>query len=258
MSVLNPFEPGPAAGIALVATRLGGLMLVAPVFSARTVPAGVRAALMVALTAAFAPVVLAGGPFPAVGPGTLMSELLIGFALGMGAAVFVGGAEVAGDVLALQTGLSGAGSLDPLTSQQSQTMGDFMKLVVITLVLAMNGHLLMLQALADSTTLLPPGSPIELQQGTMAMVHLGSALFAMGLKLASPVIAAVFVGNIAMGVLARTAPQLQVFMLAYPLQIVMGLGVLALSLPLLGVSVSGFPGYYQTVVRDLLGALGAR
>jgi flagellar biosynthetic protein FliR len=253
---LNPFEPGPAAGLALFATRMGGLMLVAPVYSAKTVPGAVRTAVVVILTIALAPALLArGGPPPVVGAVTLVSELLIGVALGIGVAVFIGAAEVAGDVISLQTGLSGAGSLDPLTQLQSQTLSDFLKMLVTTLWLAVGGHLIVLEVLADSATMLPPGEPIAARNGLFALIQLGTLLFAMGLQIAAPVVAAVFAGNVAMGVLARTAPQLQVFMLAYPLQIAIGVTVLALSLPFLGVTVGGWPEQYRSVVANLFDAM---
>lgn len=255
-TILNPFEPGPAAAFALFATRLGGLMLIAPIYSARTVPVPVRTALVVLLTAALAPA-LVGSTAPAVTPATLGTELLIGFSIGFGAAVLVGAAEVAGDVLALQSGLSGAGTLDPLTGIQSQALGDFLKMVVITLLLASGGHILMLQALADSIAALPPGQPVAAADGMIAMVGLGGSLFSIGVQIAAPVMAAAFVGNLAMGVLARTAPQLQVFMLAYPMQIVIGIMVLALALPLIGVTLGGWSGQYRMTVLNLFDVMGA-
>jgi flagellar biosynthetic protein FliR len=250
-ATLNPFAPGPAAGLALFAMRLSGLMLVAPVYSARMVPPVLRAGTVVVLTTTLAPTVLAHGVWPALTPVTLITELLIGVALGLGVAVFVGAAEVAGDVLSIQTGLSGAASLDPLTQLQSQTVADLLKTLCLTLWLVAGGHLMLLDALADSVTLLPPGSPVNAADSALTLVQLGSSLFAMGLQMAAPVIAAVFVGNVAMGVLARTAPQLQVFMLAYPLQIVIGVLMLSLTLPLLGVTVAGWPEQYRSLVSNL-------
>jgi flagellar biosynthetic protein FliR len=256
-TLLNPFEPGPAAAFALFATRLGGVVLLAPVYSARTVPVAVRTAIVVIVTAAMAPA-LVGQSTVAVTPVTFASELLVGFAIGFAAALMVGAAEVAGDVLALQGGLSGAGTLDPLTGIQSQALGDFLKMVVVTLLLVAGGHILMLEALADSIVALPPGQPVAASDGLLTMARLGGTLFTTGIQLAAPVMAAVFVGNLAMGVLARTAPQIQVFMLAYPLQIVISIAVLMLSLPLLGVTMNGWSTQYRTTVVGLFEVLGGR
>ncbi len=255
---LNPFEPGPAAAIALFATRMGGFLLIAPVYSGRAVPPSVRVAFLVIVTAMMAPLVTARAVAAPVTPATLLTETLVGFALGFGAAVFVGGAEVAGDVMAFQSGLSGASTLDPITNLPSPVLAEFLKRVVITLLLALGGHLLMLEALAASLTAAPLGSPVAAAEGMQAALQLASRLFIIGVQIAAPVIAAVFVGNLAMGVLARTAPQLQIFMLAYPLQIVIGTAALALSLPLLGVTFAGWNEQYRTVANGLLDALGGR
>jgi flagellar biosynthetic protein FliR len=230
-------------------------VLIAPVYSARTVPVAVRTALVLLITAAMAPA-LVGQATVVVTPATFASELLIGFAIGFGAAIFVGATEVAGDILALQGGLSGAATLDPLTGIQSQALSHFLKLLVVTLLLVGGGHILMLEALADSIVALPPGQPIAAADGMLTMAMLGGSLFTVGVQIAAPVMGAVFVGNLAMGVLARIAPQMQVFMLAYPLQIVISLLVLMLSLPLLGVTMAGWNEHYRTTVIGLFDVLG--
>jgi flagellar biosynthetic protein FliR len=257
-TLLNPFEPGAAAALALFATRVGGAMMIAPVFSARTVPVPVRVAVLVVLTAATAPFVLGRGATPSIGPVTLLSELLIGFGVGLGAALIIGASQIAGDVLAFQMGLSGASTLDPLSQQQTTALSDLFMLMVVALVLTMDGHILILEALADSVVAVPLGSGIEARAGMLALAGLGSNLFVTGVRIAAPVMAAVFIGNVAMGVLARTAPQLQLFMLAYPLQIVLGTAVLALTLPLISVSFTGWAGEYRGFVMELLDTFGGR
>jgi flagellar biosynthesis protein FliR len=258
MSTLNPFLPGPAAALALFATRLGGVMLVAPVFSSRTVPMRVRTALLVVIVGAASPLVLAQGGTPAVAPATMLSELLIGLALGLGAAIVVGGAQVAGDVLAFQMGLSGAATLDPLTGQQATAVADLFMLMVVTLILSMNGHILILEGLAESVRSVPLGAAFSANDSLVSLAGMGGTILARGVQIAAPVMAAVFVGNLAMGVLARTAPQLQVFMLAYPLQIVIGTASLALALPLIGVTFTHWPDEYRGFVTGLLEQLGGR
>jgi flagellar biosynthesis protein FliR len=258
MSVLNPFEPGAAAALALFATRVGGAFLVAPAFSSRTVPGHVRTALLIVLVAACSPLVLARGGTVAVGPATLFSELLIGFAMGLGAAIVIGATQVAGDVLAFQMGLSGAATLDPLSGQQATAVADLFMLMVVTLILSMNGHVLILRGLAESVVAVPLGGVVFPPETALSLAGAGGTMLAHGVQIAAPVMAAVFVGNLAMGVLARTAPQLQVFMLAYPLQIVIGTAALALALPLIGVTFTSWPDEYRSFVSGLLDQLGGR
>src|SRR5574338_608877 len=103
------FAPGSAQVLALFGARVSGLVLVAPVFSARTVPVMVRTALVVVLTVLLQPVAMSHLTMPpALTPAAFLSETLVGFAIGMGAAIIVGAAEAAGELLAVQIGLSGA------------------------------------------------------------------------------------------------------------------------------------------------------
>jgi flagellar biosynthesis protein FliR len=101
------FAPGSAPALALFGARVSGLVLVAPVFSARLVPVSVRTALVILLTVLLQPVAMTHlTAAPALTPTSLLSETLVGFAIGMGAAIFVGAAEAAGELLAIQIGLS--------------------------------------------------------------------------------------------------------------------------------------------------------
>jgi flagellar biosynthesis protein FliR len=255
---VSPFAPGTMALAGLLATRIGGALLIAPMFSAKTVPTMVRVSLLAVLTMFTLPALMARGEAAAVTPSTFLAEMLIGLAIGMGAAVFVGAAEVAGDLIAIQSGLSGAATLDPLTNANTTALADFMKLLVIVLILSTNGHVVMIEAIAASTDIIPVGAGVAAEQGLGALIATGSHLFALGVQIAAPVTAAVLISNVAMGVLARTAPQLQVFMLAYPLQIVVGLFTLAMALPLIGTLFTDWPGQYRGLVAQLLDALGGR
>src|SRR5690606_28331036 len=126
----NLLAPGGAATVALLAFRMSGMMLVAPLYSGRVVPVPIRVAALLVLTALLIPV--AWGHLdrvPQVSPVALIQEMLIGFAIGLGAAVLVGAAEVAGDYVALQTGLSSAGLLDPVSGGTVPTLGQFTDLL---------------------------------------------------------------------------------------------------------------------------------
>src|SRR4051812_10207326 len=100
------FAPGSATILVLLAARVGGLVMVAPIFSTKNVPLAVRACIIVLLTALMQPVAMSQATsFPTITPETFMGETLVGFALGLGAALLVGAASVAGDVMGMQIGL---------------------------------------------------------------------------------------------------------------------------------------------------------
>ena len=103
--------------------------------------------------------------------------------------------------------------------------------------------------------LLPIGMPLDLQPGLAAMVRLGSMLFTLGLQFAAPVIATVLVANVALAILSRAAPQLNVLSVAFPLQIGVGLFAFAASIPLLAASFGGWADAYDSVLARVLGAL---
>lgn len=253
---MDLFAPGTAAGVVLFSTRVGGLLLIAPVFSSRTVPMMVRTAFLVVLTWVMAPVaVRAAGGVPALTPTALMTEALIGFTIGMGAALFVAAAEAMGDVLGLQMGLSGAASLDPISFASAPVLSKFTNLFALTLILALDGHLLMLDALAESARTLPLGSTVDAAAGAAALVASAALVFALGFQFAAPVVATVIIANLALGILTRAAPQLQVLSVAFPLQIGVGLLTLAASVPLVATFFLGWDAAYGALLARLFGSL---
>jgi flagellar biosynthesis protein FliR len=236
-----------------VGARVGGLMLVAPVFSAKTVPMRLRAVLLLLLTVVLLP---AAGPAPetitVVG---LLGDTLVGFAIGFGAAVFVGAAEAAGDYLSIQIGLSGAALFDPMSGHQTAVLGQLMRLFALVMLLVADAHLIMIDAVAASFTWVEVGGSIDAGAGLAALIGTGSMLFTLGFRFAAPVVVAVLMGNVALAVLTRAAPQVNILGVAFPMQIALGLFALAASIPLMGTLFADWAGSYDSLVGRLLAAL---
>ena len=252
---LDLFAPGSASVMVLFGARVGGVLLIAPVFSARNVPTMVRASLLVVLTVLLQPAALARvTTVPQVTPTTALSETLIGFAIGLGAALFVGAAEAAGELASIQMGLSGAALFDPMSQTQVTVLGQFTQLLAIALLLSGNAHLIMLDSLAESVRVIPVGSAVDVRGGVGAMLSLGTTLFVLGLRFAAPVIAAVLVANVALAVLGRAAPQLNILSVAFPIQIGIGLFALAASVPLLAAFFTGWGSTYDAMLTHLFDA----
>lgn len=250
------FAPGAPATIALFGARVSGMVLVAPVFSARPVPVKVRTALVIVLSILMVPVAQSHLlRLPDLTPAAVVSESLIGFAIGLGAAILIGGAESCGELLSIQIGLSGSAIMDPLSQQQTTALGQLVNLFSLSLVLALNGHLVMLDALATSVKRIPVGTPIDVAVGLYSFVSLGSSLFALGLQLAAPVMAVVLIANVALAVLSRAAPQLQILQLAFPIQILVGIGTLAATLPFIASWFLGWEASYDAMLTRAMGAL---
>jgi flagellar biosynthesis protein FliR len=243
-----------ARTIVLLSTRLSGLMVMAPVFSARIIPFRARTAILVLLTAALFPAARANTlPGAELTAATLLTEALIGLTLGLGAALFVAAAESAGDMLAVQMGLSGANVLDPLAGTQMPVLGQLLGLFVMALILSVGGHLIMLEALGASLSFLPPGQVLDFQGGPEVLARIGGAQFLLGVRFAAPVIGAMMIGDAALGAMAKTVPQLNILMMAFPLKIGIGLVTLGLSLPLMATFFVGWPDVFMNLVGGLLG-----
>jgi len=250
------FAPDSATVAILVAMRLTGLLLIAPVFSAATVPVKWRTALLIVLTIVIQPIAYANlHGIPDLTPASAVGELIVGFGIGLGAALLVGGAEAAGELIAIQIGLSGASLLDPLSNQSSPVLGNFLSLFAITILLALNAHLGMIQALADSMRAIPVGSAIDLHAGLANLLSLAGTLFLAGLRFAAPVIGTVMVGNAALAVLSRATPQLNILSVAFPLQIGLGLFALGIALPFIASTLGNWPTAYDSQLASFFTAI---
>ncbi|MBX6364083.1 MAG: flagellar biosynthetic protein FliR [Gemmatimonadetes bacterium] len=254
----DPLAPGAMDAAVLLATRIAALVLIAPIYSAVVVPKMLRAALIVLLTVVLLPLAAPAVGAAALTPASFASESLVGFAMGLGAALLVAGAETAGDLLAVQTGLSGAATLDPTSQTSAPSLAEFFRLLVLTLLLVTGGHLLSIEALVRSVKLVPLGAPVDVRAGLGAMASMGGSLFLLGLRFAAPVTAAVLVSNLALGIVSRVVPQLNALAVAYPVQIAVGLVALLAAIPFVGAFIAGWPLHYADTVDHLLAALAGR
>lgn len=248
--------PGGGESLALVLFRLTGLFLLAPTFTSKQVPATFTVCLLVLFTALTWPIARAAAPgVVTLAPAHVLGEVLVGMALGLPVALLLGAAEMGGEMIGTSSGLAGAASIDPITFTQTPTMGTFVRLVVLTLLLTLDLHLVLLDGVAASFRAVPLGSPLDLTAGAGAMAQLGSTVFVTGMRVAAPVLVAILVLNVALGLVSRAAPQLQVMSVAFPLQAGLGLVVLGTSLPFLASSLTGWAGQHDGTVDRILSAL---
>jgi len=221
----------------LVLARIGGAVMLLPGLGAPEVPATIRLTLVLALTALLLPAVQPGlPPLPGEVP-TLLRLLLIetvaGLWLGLLARLIELALAQAGQVMALLIGLASPLQADPAFGAQGTAPARLFGLAATVLVLATGLYALPLRALADSYALLPAGEglPLPSQAATLAQAVADS--LSLALRLAAPLLLASVLGQFALGLLARLAPQVPVFMVAAPGQILAGLVLLALLLPAL-------------------------
>ncbi len=249
------FAPGVATAFLLTTLRVGGLLLTAPVWSAKTVPMKLRTALMVMFAVMIAPSANASTNVGTLQltPATFLTETIIGLIIGLCASLTIAAAEFGGELITTTIGLSGAAILDPTNNTQGSVFSTLMQLLALAVLLISNGHIIMLQALAQSFHAMPLGAVPDMRAGMGAFVPTAKVIFTSGLQFAAPVIAAIFVTNLALAVLGRAAPQLQIMSVAFPLQIGVGLltfaGSVALMIHVMSDWTTGFNGTLETFAR---------
>jgi flagellar biosynthesis protein FliR len=207
-----------------------------PVLGTRTVPARVRVALafLVALAAQASlppmPVVALDSPAAVM---LVVQQLLIGLSLGFAVRIVFAAVEFAGEVIGLQMGLNFAGFFDPATATQTTATSRFFGTIVAWLFIVINGHLLVIAALAQSFQAFPVGpEPFAFLRAVQPQVW-GSEVFMLGLWIALPLVSMLLFVNLVLGVISRVAPQMNVFSIGFPITLGVGLLGVLFTLPMM-------------------------
>ncbi len=244
-------------GFMLVFVRVGALLTATPVFRSTGIPTRVR--LMFAL--AVSGLLFASLPPNYVTPTSAVElvpivlwELALGFAMGFIVQMVFAALAVAGESVAMGMGLGFASLVDPQSGTSVPTVSQYFVLMASLLFVALNGHLLMLQMLFDSFTIIPPGSKSPLLNNPGIGIEWAATMYAHALFIALPVLVAMLLTNLAFGVITRAAPQLNIFAIGFPLMLVLGVVMILVNMEHL-VSAAGdlFERAYLAVGR-LLGA----
>ncbi len=218
----------------LVFARMGSMIMAMPAFGDGHVPARMRLIFALVLTFVMMPLVRdTYGALPnAIGALLVMmlSEIIIGVFLGLSARMLTAAIQVAGVAIAFQSGLAFAQNVDPTQGTQGVIIGTFLALLATTLIFSLDLHFLLLAAVRDSYDLFRPGEVLPFGDFGELAVHIVSAAFRVGVQLAAPFLVFGLVFYMGLGVLSRLMPQLQVFFLAMPANIMFGFLLLAMLL----------------------------
>jgi flagellar biosynthetic protein FliR len=225
-----------AAG--LIFARLGAIIMLIPAIGESFIPPRIRLAFALAL--ALMMWSLVGGKVPPVPAdagglaGAVLKEVLIGLMIGAVLRIFMTSLASAGEFVSLQTTLSFAQTANPMEAQPSATLGTFLGLIGMVLIVTTDLHHLFIGAIVRSYELFPFARPIPVQDAGQLAIQTLSRSFALGLQLAAPVVVFSLVFNVATGLVGRVMPQFQIFFVAAPLNILLGLSIFALSLGVIG------------------------
>lgn len=224
--------------------RIAALVSSAPVIGTRAVPARIRLLLAAAVTGVLVPVLPTAPliePFSAAGVVITLQQVLIGLVLGLSLRLIFAAVELTGQLLGQQMGLGFAAMVDPTSGNQVPVVSQVYVLLTTLLFLSLNGHLLMLEALADSFHTVPVGVIGITQEGLGALLKWAGELFAQAAVMALPTITALLVVNFAYGILARAAPQLNIFAVGFPLTLIAGT-------LLIGMTISSLPQHVRALI----------
>jgi flagellar biosynthetic protein FliR len=217
--------------------RPGAALMVAPVFGATSVPLQVRIILSAMIGIAASNSVPMNLPDSTLMSYTgfvfILGEVICGIAMGFALQVGYSAAFVAGEVISNTMGLGFASMSDPQSGASSPVIGSFLSIIAVLLLLAMDGHLMLIAIIVQSYQSLPPGSAMLSPQVIFNLVEFGGTLFSMGLVIALPVGAALIIVQIVMAMLARSAPQLNLFSVGIPVAVLAGIILLAMAAPVL-------------------------
>ncbi len=236
--------------------RISLLLFLLPFFGGDAIPKTVKASLCIVTTLALWPHLSFPGAALPAHPWQILvmmlGELLLGLVLGLMVRFLFAAVQMGGQLIGFQMGFAMINVVDPLTGTQAAITSHFLYMTTLLTFLTLNGHLYLLQALAASFALVPPGG--LLLDGEVGMVVLSEAgqIFVLAIKIAAPVTAAIFLVDLALALVGRAAPQMHVLILGFPLKIGVGFFFLGLLFTTLARHVGQYIVHMGTMYETLL------
>lgn len=231
---LPAFASAHVVAFLLVLSRVGGLFLLAPVFSSKLIPTQVRLMAAMAISLALTPIATHGQPIPG-DTGTIcllmVKELAVGLLFAFPPAVVMAAVEAGAGLLDTIIGFSFAAVLDPVNNQQNAILGQFYTLFATMVFLLGGGDQIMIGGMAASYRELPIDDWPHMSAVTGQALSAFSQVFAIGLEIAAPVLVALIITDAALGLVSKAVPQMNVFVVGLPAKLLVGFTVIAASLP---------------------------
>ncbi len=235
--MLSELLPAGIYSFLLVFARVGAVVMLIPGIGEAYVASRARLALAALLSLLIVPLVAARLPAAPAEPVLLvvllLGEIVVGLFLGAIARILMTALGTAGMIIANMNSLANAMVNDPTSQQQGSIVGNFLSLLGLLMIFTLDLHHISISAAVDSYMVFPPGGGLPSGDLSETIARIASESFVLAMKMAAPVIAAAGVFYLGLGLLARLMPQVQIFFIAIPLQVTLGLVVLGLSLPVI-------------------------
>ncbi|MBF0238051.1 MAG: flagellar biosynthetic protein FliR [SAR324 cluster bacterium] len=218
----------------VVLLRITGIVMTAPILGDVAIPGRIKIAFSLAMTFLIHPFL------PAIPVDVraihhflilVTSELLIGLTLGMVGQIMFAAVSFAGELIGMQMGLSVANMFDPTTQQQSSLVAIYDKAIASLVFLMIDAHHVVIQAIVQSYQIIPPGKAGLSENLVEEFLKLSSSIFTIGFQIGAPLIVSLFLVNIILGLLNRSVPQFQLFVIGFPLTLLLGFGFMSVTMP---------------------------
>jgi len=245
----------------LVLIRLTSFFLTAPLFSYRTIP--VRFKLAFAIIFSFIITATMSGKtieFSAQYPLLLLKEVVVGLSIGLVSGILLYAVQLAGAFIDIQIGFAVATLINPESGTSSPLTGQFFYILMIVFLFATNAHYMLLNGIYYSFQLIPVDAMnigINQSPATFQVIHLTVSMFAIALQMALPILGCLFLVDVAVGIIARTVPQLNVFVVGIPLKIGVGLILLVILIPIYVIMFREIFELTSDAMRDFMNHLGS-
>ncbi len=231
MDILTQFN-----SFILILVRTASIIFFIPFLGARNVPKGFKVGLALFISLILIGIVKVDATVMSADLLTLAvaigGEIIIGFTLGLIARLIFSAVEMAGEVMGVQMGFSIANVIDPQTSAHVPIIGHFQTILATLIFLSINAHHLFIAAIADSFALVPPMHFTLTQQMMNGIITMSRDMFILAIKIGAPVMVALLITNVALAVVSKTMPQMNIMIVSFPLTIAGGLLIMILSIPL--------------------------
>jgi flagellar biosynthetic protein FliR len=240
----------------LIFVRITGIFLMAPVFGSKNVNTYIKAGLALVITYILFPLAFNSN---IVIPEhfvqylfIVLGELIVGLIIGFVSSLVFSAIQMSGQLLDMQIGFGVINIIDPQSGGQIPLIGNFKYILALLIFLATNGHHVLLSALFTSFKLIPVTGVIVHTNLTEFIVRMVSGTFVIALKISMPILITIIITDIALGILARTMPQMNIFVVGVPVKILIGLFVLSLALPFYIIFLEmAFDGMYKDIFQVL-------
>ena len=238
----------------LVSVRISAMLLVAPLFAASSVSIPIRVITSLAIAVMLVQVV----PTPKIdvlspiGALAIAGEIIVGAAIGFIFQLGFAAVQIAGEQIAASTGLGFAAMVDPQTGTQSPVINQFLSIMMLLSFLTLEGHHILLKLLAASYQALPVGAAFFSTNTLSGIAKAGALIFSAGMLLCLPIIVALFLVTLVIGILTRVAPQMNLFSVGFAISILAGLGLMLVALPGLTAGMAGILDETANRARSLI------